>query len=150
MSHYLSDLLACHSPLSPKAKCSRLTCCEEGSPSLEDHGSRHSLTKTQHLIHLLNPLQPPTCTAVRLRRKNPAEEGHFNIFWRNGRGEGTGGYAVSDCPRGPDHEPSAFKCPPCLAVYSLSSINRASPKSAILHMSPFPTRMFADRRSLWI
>lgn len=36
---------------------------------------------------------------------------------------------------------------PSLAVYSLSSITRARPKSAILHMSDSETRTFAARRS---
>lgn len=38
---------------------------------------------------------------------------------------------------------------PCLAVYSLSSMSLARPKSATLHTRLSPTRMLAARRSLW-
>lgn len=39
---------------------------------------------------------------------------------------------------------------PCLAVYSLSSMSLARPKSAILHTRLSPTRMLAARRSRWM
>lgn len=39
---------------------------------------------------------------------------------------------------------------PSLAVYSLSSITRARPKSAILHMRDSETNTLAARRSLWM
>lgn len=38
---------------------------------------------------------------------------------------------------------------PCRAVYSLSSMRRAKPKSATLHTRFSPTRMLAARRSRW-
>lgn len=40
-------------------------------------------------------------------------------------------------------------CPPCRAVYSLSSMSLARPKSATLHTRFSPTRMLAARRSRW-
>lgn len=39
---------------------------------------------------------------------------------------------------------------PCLAEYSLSSINWANPKSAILQINPSIARVFADCRFLWL
>ncbi len=39
---------------------------------------------------------------------------------------------------------------PCRAVYSLSSMSLARPKSAILHTRLSPTRMLAERKSLWM
>lgn len=52
---------------------------------------------------------------------------------------------LTSCERGEGRE-----TPPCRAVYSLSSMSLARPKSAILHSRLSPTRMLAERRSLWI
>lgn len=63
-SCYLTYLLAFHSPRSPTEKRPRPG-CEEGSMSQEDHLGGHSFARKQHLVHLLNPLQSPTCRAIR-------------------------------------------------------------------------------------
>lgn len=52
--------------------------------SQEAHISRHSLTKKEHLIHLLKPTSLPPAKLLNScqikKKKNSAEEGHFKYF----------------------------------------------------------------------
>lgn len=154
MSYCLTNLLAFHNPSSPKAKCPGPWHHEEGGTNQEDRVTHSS--KKEHLVHLLKPTAIShllrSQIPVRSRRQKPICRMTFqtSFLWRKEREGGRKGCAVNHRFQGCDHEPLSFKCLPCLAVYSLSSISLANPKSAILHISPFPTRMFADRRSLWM
>lgn len=103
-----------------------------------DRASRHPLTKP--VLHpSIGPTNPPpeNCHTLASSEKKERAAGRNRVRRKAVQSKD----AVRSLSRG---------LPPCLAVYSLSSINRANPKSAILQMSPFPTRMFADRRSLWM
>lgn len=149
----MTSLLAFHSPLSPKAKRPRPGHCDEGSMSQEDHIRGHSFTKKQHLSIYWTHHSLPSAKlsdSCQVKKQALGQRRPFQVFSGGKEGKGRGKVLKKLLFSRLRSQALLFKCPPCRAVYSLSSINLASPKSAILHMSPFPTRMFADRRSLWI